>query len=278
MVLLGIKQFSDPYYQGFAAQISFYLMLSIVPIFLVLTQVLGIFGLSLEDAVSWFSKYTGKEVSGMLKNITDFSKAGFSNIAYIFIALWASSRVQFSIMRINNYTFTEGRNTGRGYWREQIRAIGTMTLTIFTVAFSLLILGNGDLILKGVVSAFGLDPSPYLDSIWRYARWVIGLVLFFFTISYNYYMMPSSKVPFRKILPGSIFAAVGMLLVTLIYAIYTNSLANYDILYGTLSSIAAMLFWFFFLAWVLCLGILVNKVWSDTKDYYKKKPSENFYC
>ena len=47
-------------------------------------------------------------------------------------------------------------------------------------------------------------------------------------------------------------------------------MANYDILYGTLSSIVALLFWFYFLAWVLCLGILINKVLDDTSDFSKR--------
>ena len=84
--------------------------------------------------------------------------------------------------------------------------------------------------------------------------------------------MPTNRVPFRKILPGSIFASGGMLIVTLIYARYTTSVANYDIIYGALSSIVAILFWFYFLAWVLCLGILVNKVWDDTEEFSKRKP------
>lgn len=61
MIILGFKQFQDPYYQGFAAQISFYLMLSIVPLLLLITQILGFFGISLESVLALIEDYTGKK-------------------------------------------------------------------------------------------------------------------------------------------------------------------------------------------------------------------------
>lgn len=274
MIFLGIRQFRDPYYQGFAAQISFYLLLSIVPIFLLLTQILGYFQLSVEEVVNWVSSYTGEEVSGMLRSITAFSSAGAGNIVFLVVALWAASRAQFAIMRITNYTFSEGKSTGKGYWRERFRAMRTMVITLFTIAFALVILGYGDLLLRTVVDLLRLDVDKYINNIWMYLRWFLGLVLYFLMVSYNYYILPSTRVPFRKVLPGSIFASGGMMIVTIIYARYTTHVANYDIIYGALSSIVAVLFWFYFLAWVLCLGILVNKVWDDTESFSKRTPVE----
>ena len=272
MVFLGIKRMRDPYYQGFAAQISFYLLLSIVPIFLLLTQILGYFNMSVEDLVQWLSIYTGQKISSALQNMIAFSSAGAGNIVFLAVALWAASRAQFAIMRITNYTFTDGQTTGRGYWRERLRAVRTMIVTLFTIAFALVILGYGDLLLRSVVQLLNLDADKYINNIWMYLRWILGLALYFLMVSYNYYILPTNRVPFRKILPGSIFASGGMLIVTLIYARYTTSVANYDIIYGALSSIVAILFWFYFLAWVLCLGILVNKVWDDTEEFSKRKP------
>ena len=52
MVLLGIKQFGDPYYQGFAAQIAFYIMLSVVPTIVVMTQLLGVINISTMEFVN----------------------------------------------------------------------------------------------------------------------------------------------------------------------------------------------------------------------------------
>ncbi|MBQ4595484.1 MAG: YihY/virulence factor BrkB family protein, partial [Firmicutes bacterium] len=108
------------------------------------------------------------------------------------------------------------------------------------------------------------------ESTWLWLRWLLGFGLYFLMISYNYYILPTEKVKYRKVIPGSVFAAVGLLVVTGFYSRYTTSLADYDVLYGALSSVVAIMFWFYFLAWVLCLGVLFNKVWDDTSEPFSK--------
>lgn len=280
MFILGFKQMQDPYYQGFAAQVSFYLLLSIVPIFLLITQVLGIFDMSLESAIKLVEDYTGKQVSNMLVQLFEFRSAGFGSVVFVLIALWAGSRASFALMRITNYTLTGGRSTGKNYFVERFRAVRTIVITIITIAFSLIILAYGKLILEIVLSVFGLDSAKYVDSIWMWLRWVLGFALYFLMVSYNYYILPTEKLPFRKMLPGSLFASVGMLIVTAVYSRYTSSLADYDLLYGALSSVVAILFWFYLLVWVLCLGVIFIKVLDDTGEYgahgsvSKRRPPE----
>ena len=53
MIVLGIQQFQDPYYQGVAAQLAFFMFLSILPTFILLSQVLGFFSLSLSSIENW---------------------------------------------------------------------------------------------------------------------------------------------------------------------------------------------------------------------------------
>ena len=62
MFIVGFRQIQDPYYHGFAAQISFYLMLSVVPIFLLLVQILGLFDISTETALGIIEQYTGNRM------------------------------------------------------------------------------------------------------------------------------------------------------------------------------------------------------------------------
>lgn len=264
MFILGFKQLQDPYYQGFAAQIAFYLLLSMVPIVLLITQILGIFDISVSSALQLVEQYTGKQISSIIESMFAFSSVGYVNIVFIVIALWAGSRASFAIMRITNYTMTDGQSTGRNYFVERIRAIKTMFITVMTIVFSVVILVYGQLILQTVLDMFGIEGEKYINNIWMWLRWLIGFALYFLMISYNYYLLPSEKIKFRSVIPGSIFASIGLLIVTLLYSKYANSLADYDLLYGTLSSVVAIMMWFYFLAWVLCLGVMCNKVWDDT--------------
>lgn len=263
MVLLGIKQFSDPYYQGFAAQMSFYIMLSLVPTIIVLSQLLGILDISLDFLNEWIGKYVAPGMGETLKNLLSYRPATTSNIVLIVMALWAASRAQFSMMRIANYTYTSGRTTGN-FWKERFRSLKTMSLTVFTLAFVAVILVYGKLILQLILGQ--IIDGTMIDMLWTWLRWPLAGMLYFLMVSYNYYVLPNEKLPFREIVPGSIFGSVGMLVVTIVYSYYANYAVNYDIIYGSLASMVALLFWFYFLSWALCLGILFNKVWKDTGD------------
>ena len=263
MLFMGIKQFRDPYYQGFAAQLSFYITLSIVPTLLVLSRLLGVLDISLDFIKDWIDTYVAPSMAEILRGLVEGARTTTTSIVMVVMALWAASRAQFATIRIANYTYTGGKTTGK-FWHERIRSIGTMALTLFTVAFVAVILVYGRMILNLIFS--GIMKKTVINNIWTYLRWPLTGSLYFLMVSYNYYVLPKEKLKFREILPGSIFGAVGMLVITIVYSIYVNYSVNYDIIYGSLASFVALLFWFYILSWVFCLGIVFNKVWKDTKN------------
>ena len=262
MFVLGFKQMQDPYYQGFAAQMSFYIMLSLVPTFIVLSSLLGFLDVSADIINDWIGKYVAPAMAETLQGLLKYRSATTSNIVMIVMALWAASRAQFSMMRIANYTYSGGRTTGN-FFRERLRSLRTMAMTVFTLAFVILIPVYGEMILKLM---FGkIIEGSLIDGLWTLLRWPLAGALYFLMVSYNYYVLPVDRMNFREIIPGSLFGAIGMLVVTIVYSVYVNYTVNYDIIYGSLASIVALLMWFYFLSWVMCLGILFNKVWKDTK-------------
>ena len=267
MVLLGVKQFRDPYYQGVAAQLAFYFLLSIVPMLIVLSQLLGFFSISLEVLGDLINEYVYGEAVEMLQGFITYTPTGPMNVVFIFIALWSASRVQFSMIRIANYTITEGQSTGGGYFRDRLKAMKTILFTLFAITFALVVLVYGEPILRFVLSTLNqrLNIDYEVEALLMILRWPAAMALYFIMVSYSYYALPYKKVTYREILPGSIFASVAMLLVTYLYSVYTTYIANFDIIYGSLATIMALMFWFLLLSWALVMGVVFNKVYYDTK-------------
>ena len=268
---MGFRQILDPYYHGFAAQISFYLMLSVVPIFLLLIQLLGLFNISTETALNVLEQYTGRHMSDLISSLFEFNYIGLGNIIFLVIALWAGSRASFAITRITNYTLTEGENTGKNYFIERARAILTMLLTMVSLVIALIVLCYGKIILLTVLTVLHVDDTSFVDSFWMWLRWPLGFVLYFLIIGVNYYILPTVRKPFKTIIPGALFASLGMMIVSWVYSFYTGTLVDYDITYGALSTVVAIMIWFLLLSWVIILGVMCNKVFADTAQPFSKR-------
>lgn len=263
IVLMGIKQFGDPYYQGFAAQIAFYIMLSVVPTIVVMTQLLGMLNIRTMDFVNdWINQYITPEMAKIIKGLLRNSSSPGNNITLILLAVWAASRAQFSLMRIANYTYSNSRSTGN-FLKERLRSLKTMVMTILTIAFVLVVLIYGKKILYAFVG--GMVEEYTITLVWTYFRWPLATILYFLVVLYNYFVMPAYKLNVRTLVPGAVFGAAGLVVVTFFYSVYTEHMVKYNIIYGSLSSIVALLFWFYFLAWVLVLGIIINQAFRDTK-------------
>lgn len=263
---ISFKQLQEPYYQGFAAQISFYFIMSLVPTILLLSQLAYIlFQDKWESAMKWaigiFENTTfGGEISKLL---VGGSGGGAISFFFFILALWSASKVQFALIRLSNYTMTGGETTGKGFLVDRIRSIYISVLFMLMFIFAIILLIYGDELIAFLFKLIGKE--ALWGRIWLAIGWPVSFFIYIVTVSNVYYMLFSFKIKYRDILPGSIFASVGIIVVTFVYSKYIKVFANYNILYGSMATIITMLLWFFFIAWVLCLGMLFNKAWMETK-------------
>jgi membrane protein len=273
MILLGIKQVRMPYYQGLAAQLAFYFLLSVVPAVIVISQIMGFFAVSLEVLDELILEYVYSEAVELFRGLITQAPSRPLNIAFIIIALWSASKAQFSMIRIMNLTITDGQVMGTGFFRDRLKALKIILFTLFAITFALVILVYGEMLLRLFFDPVNraLQIEYEVDMLLMFLRWPIALLLYFFMVSYSYYALPYKKVGFKEILPGSLFASISMLIVTFLYSLYMTYVANFDIIYGSLATAVSLMFWFFFLSWALVLGMVFNKVFHETK-----KPQQTF--
>ncbi|MDR3305877.1 MAG: YihY/virulence factor BrkB family protein [Clostridiales Family XIII bacterium] len=289
---LTYKRIIDPFYAGGAAEVAFFLIMSLVPATILLAQLLNLFTMSMDAIKDVLGGYLSDNLLNIILPLLDYSPHQAITFLLILLALWAGSSAIFSLMRISNHAyhgFSSVSTTITGYLRERTRAILLILLVLFTLIFALYILVFGEVIVRitvGYINEYlGVDYS--FSAVWYTARWIIAFILFFLMVFSIYYVLPSPierahrqktenkleavkhfagtwirnrRKAFFMALPGSIFAAASMLASTGVYTAYVQHIAmdNFNILYGGLSSIIVLLIWFFVMSFLVILGIQIN--------------------
>ncbi|MBQ0041449.1 MAG: YihY/virulence factor BrkB family protein [Clostridiales bacterium] len=249
------RQFDDPYYAGFAAQIAYFFFMSSIPIIIVLTQVLGVFDVSMDFIKEWLEAHLSTQMNGALEGIFSASSTAIANVLMIVLALWAASSLEFSLSRLTTYTLTRGKYRFN-WFTERAKAIPMALLMLFAVAFALSVYVYGEMV------ATSIFKSEFFANLIASLRTPVLAAVFFVVVTANYYISPRIRVPIRAILPGSIVATFGIMIVTWIYSLYQEKAVTYNLLYGAFSTIVAILLWFYLISWVICIGMMFNKSWD----------------
>jgi len=101
--------------------------------------------------------------------------------------------------------------------------------------------------------------SPLFVSIGRLVGYA-ALTLAASAIAATLYRFAPSREDARWvwITPGSVFAAVTWLLLTLAFTFYVTSVTDYDVTYGSLGTIIVLLSWIYLSAYALVFGAELN--------------------
>lgn len=263
-----LQQLRDPYYQGAAAEIGFFFLLSSLPISALLLQVLSLLGIidralflminSLPDET--LESVTVRKVLDMILNSRG---AGLSSFVFVMLTLWAASKLVFSLIRRSNYTYGLTDNVvGVGaYVKARFRSIITVCFLITVAVISLLILVYGQEAVY-LLNSFIDDHVDAFDTsrdwLFKIVRWPALFITSVLFIAILYKTLPAKMPRFREVLPGALFSSVGLVTGTYLYYLYFRYISHLSIIYGSLVTIIALLIWSFWMGYILLVGMVVN--------------------
>ena len=78
-----------------------------------------------------------------------------------------------------------------------------------------------------------------------------------------YWIIPSKKLPFKTVLPGSIVATVGWVITSLGFSYYISHFGNYSNTYGSIGAIIVLMMWLYISAIILIVCGQLNAVVYD---------------
>ena len=257
-----VRRINDDEVFGRAAQLSYYFLLALFPLLLVLINILGYVAQRGTEFRAKLISYLGAImprsavtlVSGTLDEISAASGTGKLSIGLL-AALWAASNGMGAISQTLNRAYNV-RET-RPWWAVRLVSV------LLTIALAILIIAALAIVLYGgtIGSALGnrYGFNSVFTVIWNILQWPIalGFVLLTFNLIYNFAPDLNSHQR-RWFSPGAFVGVALWLLISFGFRVYLRYFDSYSLTYGSLGAVIILMLWFYLTGVAILIGGEVN--------------------
>lgn len=177
------------------------------------------------------------------------------------ISLWAASGVIKSLIEGFHAAYRVPRN--RGFVRESGVAMGLVLISALPLVGASLLIVFGGQVERVVLEWIKVDPllNP-ISWVWewlsRLARYLLSFSATVLVTALLYYFGPYRHQRWRYVWPGAILATVLWLAATSGFAWYARNIAHYNVMYGSIGAVIALLVWMYIMAFIALIGCEFN--------------------
>lgn len=194
-----------------------------------------------------------KDNSVLIRFLSDFinrPRSGLLSIGFL-LSLFFSSNAMMGIMRSFDKNYA-GFTKRKGFQKRLVALEITMLLYFFVISSVLLLVAR-----EAVLRWLGIN-NPSIIELINNLRWTVIVLLYFFCISFIYKLAPSVHKKWKLINPGSILATGLMLLMTVAFSWWVANFAQYNQLYGSISTVLIIMVLIFVNSLFLLIGFELN--------------------
>ena len=199
--------------------------------------------------------------------IIEKQKGGTLSLGF-FMALIFSTNGLVAMMSAFDATILSIKR--RTWWSQRLAA--TMLLFILSVLLAVAIgLLTGGHRLINYLDSNDLLRDSFTVYFLIFVKWVITILLFFFAYSFLYYMAPAQKTKWRFISAGGTLATVLSIFTIIGFTYYINNFSSYNIIYGSLGTLPAILLLMYVMSLILLVGFELN---ASIHEAHNKKAND----
>lgn len=273
----------DDHVPGLAAEMAFFVVLSLPPLLLAILGSVGFVVSGLSEArvtelqtevLSFLSTFlTESTVDDVLASpVENLLREGRSDILSIglVLTLWSASRATNVLLRTVTTAYDlEDRRPG---WKRRLLAVGITVVGIVLAIMVLPLLVTGPRLFASALDAAGL--SADLIRFWGVVYWFGLIVVTVLALTWLYHVAPGWYTPWRRDLPGAVLAFVAWLAASWALRVYTAELAGFttDDAFRGLAAPLVLLLWVYVSAIAVLLGAELNaeieRIWPSEEGPY----------
>jgi len=254
-----VSEFQEDDLTDRAAALTYYGVLSMFPMLIVLVSLLGLFGdpqtttQTVTDIVSELGPASAADTfTEPIESITRSEQAaGVLFVVGLVGALVSASGYVGAFMRASNKIYET--DEGRPFWKLrplQIAVTLVMVLLLAATALALVLTGP---VVEAVAGPLGIGDTAV--TAWTIAKWPVLVLVVVMMIAVLYYVAPNVRqAGFRWVTPGSVVALLLWALASVGFAFYVANFGSYDETYGTLGGVITFLVWL----WITNIAVLLG--------------------
>ena len=254
---------------GRAAQLSYYFLLALFPLLLVLINVLGYLAQEgtafREQLLTYLAALMPRSAIALVRNtLNEISTAsGTGKLSFgLLAALWAASNGMGAISDTLNTAYNLKER--RPWWKVRIISVClTIALAILILAALAIVLYGGT-IGEALAARYGF--GDLFTTVWKVVQGPIALVFVLTTFNLIYNFAPDLPPGARHWITPGAFVGVGLwLIVSFGFRAYLSFFDSYSVTYGSLGAVIVLMLWFYLTGVAILIGGEVNSELSRRK-------------
>lgn len=251
----NFKLMNTPLMSILPGQISFFVILSILPLASILIMVISKLSLNFDIITNFISHYIPGNISNIILTIFEQQKAGVIDIFFIIMAFYLASKATHSIIVASTQIYN---GVQKDFFRTRIKAIIMLIILVFLVVSVLGVITVGGRFVAYLSEIAG-EIHPYINFIYDAIKWPFVFFVMFFVIKVIYTVAPNVQIPSSSVNKGALFTTIVWVISTYAFSFYVSNIANYTRFYGNLSNIIMLIIWVYWLCYIFVFGMTLNE-------------------
>jgi len=249
-----------------AAEMAYFLLLSLVPIILVIANMIPLLPMETVEVLNIAQDVIPTNIYGMLEpTLVGYleSSSGSAISIGVIAAIWSASKIVSSLRRVLNETYAtiEVKN----FIVDRILSMLVMLAIIITIGLGFFIVVFGEQIL-GIVEELTGATIPIVEQFLAFSWIPLGILLIIvFTIIYHF--VPNHHLAFKYSLPGAIFSTFALLLLSQFFSLVVSLMGGDAVANATFGSFIALMLFLYISSIIILIGALVNVMVFEWNNY-----------
>lgn len=244
-----------------AAALTYRIFIALVPMIIALFSAISFFGESVQQVLMEFIEsvvptYAWTAVSGV---VTDLVTRQNGTLSFFMLVIG----VYFTIVCMNGILVALNTAYYDEIKRNFIKQIGYSFVLMFVYFIVILIVAMLFIISSVMINNVherllgGTSSAGYIYII-HAVKWLLIYTTIYLLVSFTYYITPVDKTNYRFFSAGSITCTVLLVILLWVLNMYFSNFTNYNVIYGSLGALFAILLWINWSSVVLLIGYDLN--------------------